>query len=239
MLQVKKNQIRSLIVLSVIIFYFILQVEHGSYVKSSGNSNKIMSKTKSNYTGFEELKPLMFFSRSVAYYFIDQKFGRVMFSTNDKVQVNISVQLNVYRDDYFISSHLIDKVQLEYDGLKVFYTSVTYSLYFDFKMSEINDVKSIENYKMEIFILNNIKKTKTQDPIELKIKNFRKIKNDPEIKYAMVCSKCFAFTDDSRAAHLKWWFEMNKQIGYSKVSFCNRSIPNTPAFNDIFYEYLC
>jgi hypothetical protein len=239
MLQVKRNQIRSLIILSVIIFYVFLRVEHGSYVKSSGNSNKIMSKTKSNYTDFEELKPFMFFSRSVAYYFVDQKFGRVMFLTNDKVQVNISVQLNVYRDNYSISSHLIDRVQLELDGYKIFDNSQTYSLYFDFEMSGINDLKSIENYKMEIFILNNIKKTKTQDPIELKIKNFRKIKNDPEIKYAMVCSKCYAFTEDSKAPQFKWWFEMNKQIGYSKVSFCNRSIPNTPTFNDIFYEYLC
>jgi hypothetical protein len=105
-----------------------------------------------------------------------------------------------------------------------------------FESERINFNNNPNDYKMEIFIRNNINSQTTQSPIELKIKNLRKINNDPKVEYAMICSKCFQYNDATSANTYKWWFELHKKIGYSKVRFCNNSIPNTPAYKDVFYE---
>jgi hypothetical protein len=67
-------------------------------------------------------------------------------------------------------------------------------------------------------------------------KNLGKAKNDHQIEYAMVCSICLTFPDDLYASSLKRWFKLHRQIGYLKFLFCNNSIPNNPAYNDVFYE---
>jgi hypothetical protein len=189
---------------------------------------------KPNNTNWEMLEPLMYFKRSVGYYFIDQQFGRAIFVVHiEQNKFNFTVGLNIYKDDYLIASHSIENVRVEIEKFKREYARVC-SVYFEFKWN--SSESEIKNHKMEIFIRNNENNHRTQSPIELKIKNLRKIKNDPKLEYAMVCSKCIRFSDDLFASSLKWWFELHRQIGYSKLRFCNSSIPNNLAFNDLFYE---
>jgi hypothetical protein len=203
--------------------------------------NKVESKSlekrvdyKPKNTNWEILEPLMYFKRSIGYYFIDQQFGRAMFLVHiEQNKFNFTIELNIYKDDYLITSHWIENVRVEIERFRRDHARVC-SIYFEFKWN--SSESEIKNHKMEIFIRNNENNHQTQSPIELKIKNMRKIKNDPKVEYAMVCSKCIQFNGDLLASSLKWWFELHRQIGYSKLRFCNNSIPNTSAFNDVFYE---
>jgi hypothetical protein len=196
---------------------------------------------KPNNIYWEKLEPLIFFKLSLGYYFIDKQYGRVLFLTHEQNKLNFTVRLYIYKKDYLILKNQIETPRIEMEIYKKMHARI-YSLYLDFKLEKsfeserMNFNNNPNDYKMEIFIRNNINNQTTQSPIELKIKNLRKIKNDPQVEYAMICSKCFQYNDDTPANTYKWWFELHKQIGYSKVRFCNNSIPNTPAYNDVFYE---
>jgi hypothetical protein len=175
----------------------------------------------------------------LGYYFIDQQFARIALVTNTQQNnFNLSIEMNIYKNDYLITKNNFETFRIVNERY-----GMCFSIYVDFKLDSLkserdNFINNPYDYKIDLFIRNNQKNQTTQSPIELKIKNFRKIKNDPEIEYGMVCTKCLIFPDDSYASSLKWWFELHRQTGYSKVQFCNNSIPNTPAYNDIFYEYL-
>jgi hypothetical protein len=180
----------------------------------------------------------------LGYYFIDEQFGRAIFLAHSKQnKYDFTIQLNIYKNDHVILTKQIETYRIEKEIFDAHHIRI-YSLYLDFKLADalesehVNFINNPNDYKMNIFIINNINNQTTQSPIELKIKNLRKIKNDPKVEYAMVCSKCFQYTDDTWPTNYKWWFELHKQIGYSKIRFCNNSIPNTPAYNDVFYEYL-
>jgi hypothetical protein len=196
---------------------------------------------KPNNTYWEKLEPLMYFKRSLGYYFIDKQLGRLMFATHfGQNAFKLSIELNIYKKDDLILKYEMDTIKIEIETFKIEHLRY-YSIGFDFKLELLDKerddfINNSKDYTMEIFIKNNKNNQTTQSPIELKIKNLRKIKNDPKIEYAMVCSKCFQFSDDSYASTLKWWLELHQQIGYSKIRFCNNSIPNTPAYNDLFYE---
>ena len=40
-----------------------------------------------------------------------------------------------------------------------------------------------------------------------------------------------------RHAHLHWWIETNKHIGYDKIILCNNSMPDTAAFRSLLAKY--
>jgi hypothetical protein len=196
---------------------------------------------KPNDTNWETLEPLMYFKRSIGYYFIDQQFGRLVFVTH-MYQNNFSflIEMNIYKNDILIAKHQIEEIRIEIESVKRDHIRM-YSPHFDFKLDSLeeerdNFINNLNDYKMEVFIKNYRNNHQTQSPIELKIKNLRKVKNDPKVEYAMVCGKCIQFSNDLWASVLRWWFELHLQIGYSKIRFCNNSIPNTPAYNDLFYE---
>jgi hypothetical protein len=194
-----------------------------------------------NNTYWEKLEPLMYFKRSLGYYFIDKQLGRLMFATHfEQNNFNLSIELNIYKNDDLILKDQIETIRIEIESFRDAHLRY-HSIYFDFETDSLDKerddfINNLRDYTMEIFIKNNKNNQTTQSPIELKIKNLRKAKNDPKIEYGMVCSKCLTFADDLYASSLKWWFELHRQIGYSKLRFCNNSIPNTPAYNDVFYE---
>jgi hypothetical protein len=196
---------------------------------------------KPNNTNWEKLEPLIYFKRSLGYYFTDKQLVRSMFVTHfEQNKFNFTIEMNIYKNDHLIANHWIQNVRTEMETFRREHLRM-YSMYFTFKQDSLeterdNFINNPKDFKMEIFIRNNENNHRTQSPIELKIKNMRKAKNDPKVEYAMVCSKCIQFSDDSLASSLKWWFELHRQIGYSKFRFCNNSIPNTPAYNDVFYE---
>jgi hypothetical protein len=196
---------------------------------------------KPNNTNWEKLEKLIYFKRSNSYYFIDKQLGRLMFATHSVQNTfNVSIELTIYKNDDFILKYKMDTIKIEIETFREQHMRY-YSIYFDFKLDSLGKerddfINNSRDYTMEIFIKNNKNNQTTQSPIELKIKNLHKIENDPQIKYAMVCSKCLAFLDDSFESTLRWWLELHRQIGYSKLRFCNNSIPNTPAYNDLFYE---
>ncbi|RNA05336.1 hypothetical protein BpHYR1_028021, partial [Brachionus plicatilis] len=51
------------------------------------------------------------------------------------------------------------------------------------------------------------------------------------------CSKCMYNTNLDDFDSVKWWIEMKKRIGFTKIGFCNNSIQNHQKYTDLFESY--
>lgn len=51
------------------------------------------------------------------------------------------------------------------------------------------------------------------------------------------CSKCMYQTSIDEFESIKWWLEMKKKTGYTKIGFCNNSIENHQKYTKLFDDH--
>ncbi len=53
----------------------------------------------------------------------------------------------------------------------------------------------------------------------------------------MICNKGVHLTKESDYLSLRWWIELNREIGYEKIFISNQSIENDPSFHELFKQH--
>ena len=174
---------------------------------------------------WEQLDKFTFFKRSAAYYFIDKRFLRVMFITSannvPEFEIDLIFHFKYGKSFKITLKNANSKKHDQWDKYRS--SSLNYDLsFFQSFKTDINKLYLNKNLlKMSIIIRDSkyeIISTKT--PIEVKIKYLR---SQPEESRegSTICSKCYYYYSDNFSyKHFEWWFELNKKIGYNKITFC-------------------
>ena len=89
------------------------------------------------------------------------------------------------------------------------------------------------NTNFSLKIIDNKLNSDIQNSINVKIKKF----NNNSKKNSIICSKCLYNYSNKRSESLKWWIELNKRLGYQKISLCNYSIENSDIYTNLFKKY--
>jgi len=183
---------------------------------------------------WEQMNHYVFFKRTSSYYIIEKSLLKAYFISKDTYNGSIDVILQIqYLDQSFSRTFVANNVQYEEKESRSDYRLKL--LTFKFNLLEtfgLDDYKMISNMFVYFRDGNNTNYS-TQYPLKVTIKRLQ-----TEVKSgSIICSKCFYFQNTNDHKFLRWWIELNKQIGYSKIVFCNQSIPNTKEFNQIFETY--
>jgi hypothetical protein len=190
---------------------------------------------------WEQLDKFTFFRRSAAYYFLDKRFLRVMFITSANNVPDFEIDL-IFHFKYGKSFKITlknanSKKHDQWDKYRS--SSLNYDLsFFQSFKTDINKLYIDKNLlKMSIIIRDAKYETiSTMTPIEVKIKYLR-TQPDETRTGSMICSKCYYYSDFLSYRHFEWWFELNKKIGYNKITFCNSTIPDTYEYRRLFDKF--
>lgn len=106
-------------------------------------------------------------------------------------------------------------------------TSYVYSIgNYLIKIIEINfeledKLTKLTDYEMLIDVYSLQSKARKSLPVEIKTSG----RSESSMKSsAIVCSKCFFLNSDNDYRNFAWWLQLNRMIGYKKVSFCENAI---------------
>jgi hypothetical protein len=190
---------------------------------------------------WEQIDKFTFFKRSAAYYFLDKRMLRVFYITSannvPEFEIDVIFQFK-YRKSFKITlKNANSKRHDQWDKYRS--SSLNYDLsFFQSFNTDINKLYLDKNLvKMSILIRDSkYEIISTQTPIEVKIKYLR-TQPDKKREGSMICSKCYYYSDYLSFKHFEWWFELNKKIGYNKITFCNSTIPDTYEYRRLFDKY--
>lgn len=145
--------------------------------------------------------------------FVDLGLLKFFYVASSRVPFNITTELSVHSQEgdvlrrenisdspsyvYSIGNYMIKIVEAKLPG----------------------DVVKEENDSMYLSFYSG--RQKTNVPLEVKIKTSGKYS---EKRSAIICSKCFFLNSEEDYRNFDWWLELNRNIGYEKVSFCENSI---------------
>ena len=186
---------------------------------------------------WESIGNFVFIKRSGGHYFYKEDTIRLHMLVKSYVKVKLSLDLTV--------ELLIQKVkhQIKLDETSVLLKRRSTRKGYSFVQMDAQFFLSthLENVDYENIIVSVIVKdaqsglsTKREIVLETKILEIVKDK----LSESMICSKCLSSkTSEDAARRLRWWIEINKQFGYSRISICNHSIENDPKLNSIFENY--
>ena len=195
-----------------------------------------------NYTlrnpTWEQMSSYIFFKRSAAFYIIEKSLLRLFFVSQLYAVNNLTfaIKLKIYQDDGLYTYINIKNGSItnhqRWDWYEFNSLNFNFSLLDYLEFDSYDDILK-SGLKFDLFIRDADKPDhKTWYPIEVRLKYIRSRPGHTK-KRSIVCSKCFYY-DPDKPTDLFWWVELNKQIGYKKIVFCNNSIPNTNEFNDLF-----
>lgn len=252
----KFRSIRS-ILLFLIFLIILLIVTQYYYIKSilfSKVSKRISTYQKINTDHSDEIDQChkqwfmlnnhMYFRPHLAYYYLDLKQLKMYYSRHLKFNYNLTLNINISIRNSNVSIKKSTKDYKTYlnqqiDGFNFLLESIVINnltlndLFSNNKqLALINDYKT--DLKIQVLIETQDQKSKLNQPIELRIKNFRE--SNKFKKKAMLCSKQFFF-DDNYSKSFAWWIELNRMHGYDKLVFYNHSIPNSKYLNDLFRKH--
>jgi hypothetical protein len=193
-----------------------------------------LSKIKPRNEVWEQMNHWIFFKRTSCYYIIEKSLLKAYFISKDTYNGSIDIILQIqYLDNSYSHAFVTNNVDYQEKESRSNYRLNL--LTFEFNLLEtfsLADYKMISNMFVNFRDGNNSNYS-TQYPLKATIKRLQtQVKSG-----SIVCSKCFYFQNRNDHKFLRWWIELNKQIGYSKIVFCNQSIPNTKEFNQIFDAY--
>ena len=253
----KRKKLTQSIVLSsiVLVFYYLLNYDNDGFEYLSltqDDLNKISLNEKEafknvsfssvdyceNSQDWEILDDDIFFKRDASYYFNDQEYLLLHLITNKHGSFNLKFLVSVLFNQTKIAKVLIKN--FKFYKYEVFGNDGSCNLFevkSFFKLNSIlekfNILSEIDKINLKVKIKYNSQITKV--PIKLKIKNL-KSKQISKSQHSMICSKIYELKDDDYKI-MKWWFEMNKKIGFSKIVIYNTSIENSKKFQDLFSSY--
>ena len=190
-----------------------------------------------NNLQWEILEEFIFFKRSASYYFKDKQYILLHFFTHYKETFNMRLIVNVIHNDKIIHKVILDNSK--YYRYKVYGNNGFYDLY-DVR-SEFNLFQILERLKLEseigrinLQVIIESDSGKTEIPIDLKIKNLRESYFSKD--HSMICSRTLVLSN-AELKSLKWWFELNKKMGLTKIVIYNNSIENSVEYKKIFQDY--
>ena len=187
---------------------------------------------------WEILDDDIFFRRDASYYFNDQEYVLLHIIANKDPNLNLQFIVYVLLNDIIVAKVLIKNFKFykyEVFGNDGFYNLFEVKSYFKLNsiLEKFNILPEIDKINLEVKIKYNSQITKV--PIKLKIKNI-KSKQISKNQQSMICSKIYQLKNDDYKT-MKWWFEINKKIGFNKIVIYNNSIQNSKKFQDLFSYY--
>jgi hypothetical protein len=191
---------------------------------------------------WEQLDKFTFFRRSSAYYFLDKRFLRVFYITSANNVPNFEIELILhFKFDKSFKLRLKNADSKKHDQWgKYRSSSLNYDLSFTQSFNtDINQLflnKHLIGMSMLVRNMDDARWT-TLTPIDVKIKFLRSKTSGKVRQGSAICSKCYYYTDKESYKHFEWWFELNKHIGYDKITFCNNSIPDVYEYKVLFKKY--
>jgi hypothetical protein len=192
------------------------------------------------YGEWENLGVNVFFKRTAVYYFMDTNMFHMLMLVKSGIKtINYSLNVKVidkkssFREkvtNLVLNSKAIS-VNLVFVIGEYNYTSLSAKV--DFSSLNI-DIKEQDSIRIQIMVEDQSTKNKTDQPLEAKIKNMTN--SYTQKKGSMICTKCYHFTESKHYLSLRWFIELNREIGYEKIFMCNHSIENHPSFDKLFRD---
>jgi hypothetical protein len=174
------------------------------------------------------IRNILFVKRTAVFYITNLKLLRIHAISRPQTRLQPQLIFKVDNNSINItieSSEITSKWSVEE------YNFITIDFKFDLsKYCGIENMKKLDlRVKIQDLQLNqNISKD-----LKVKIKSTESLAK----KSAMICGKCLHLKKSSDLMLLKWWIDLNKQIGYEKIFLCNHSIENDATFHKLFSQY--
>ena len=170
-----------------------------------------------------------FFKRTSTFFFNDANLLTFTYLTHSKSSLQLLFTFNIYLNDDRLITKEISNLTRSVGKRKNYGISYIYYRFDNQTYFQIKD--KIKKFEIKIKDLNTKKATK--EFIQVRIKNiFSKDK-----KGVFYCSKCMYNTKLDDFESIKWWIEMKKKVGYTKIGFCNNSIENHEKYTKLFEDH--
>jgi hypothetical protein len=191
------------------------------------------------YGEWERISNLVFFKRTAVYYFIDAELLTIHMLKRPSNDFNFTLHIEVYENLDDFTSNQIASFYSDSNDLKTRQQS-NFSRYLEYDYSvlslsitptRLNISASSPNIKMYVRVADRSIMRETKRHLLVKIKHLANPLDSK--KSSMICTKCYAMKKSEDYLSFRWWLELNRQIGYEKISVCNQSIENAPEFHDL------
>lgn len=225
------------IICCIVIVAFVLHLLFGTlYEKVTENTIEELNSFDKlcDSTGeWEMIGRDIFIKRSGVFYFYDAKFLRIHLIKNSrrkfwfKLEIFILDQNDVVLFKNRSRAHKT-VVNMQWHVKEYDYSVITSHVDLPF----INVY--CENIKMAIRITESASKKKTRSLLNVKVKRLRE--NSSTKKGNVLCSKSYHFKTNDYLT-LRWWIELNKQMGHEKIFMWDHDIVKNPEFDALFLAY--
>ena len=191
---------------------------------------------------WEQMNEWIFFKRSSAYYIIEDNLFKIYLISKDNFKLNVDITLKGDTVDKWSKKFTIHNLAYEQKEVRLNYNlnmlSFKFNLLEYFNFEDYDEVLKRGNFNLTAYFsqTGNLN-YRTQYPINVNIKYIKSKNGSSKKNGSIICSKCLYFKNNDDYKYLLWWLELNKQIGYTKVIFCNQSIPDTKGFRHLFETY--
>ena len=190
---------------------------------------KNISKERYFNEEWESLKNRQFFKKASLFYFSDLNLLMINFiSLNQESSFYVQVFLKS-ADNEFSKIYKTSQIKKIYRIASAEFKILMLNL----DPESINFLNKNKNTTFSIKILDNHLESNIQNSISVKIKKFQSSSK----KNLIICSKCLFNYSNKKSGSLKWWIELNKRLGYQKISLCNYSIENSDVYAKMFEKY--
>jgi hypothetical protein len=226
----------------------ILESFDQEILKKQGDNNGLTSGGAANLTfdeqcdlqgEWERIGRLVFIKRTAVYYFSDAELLTIHKLKESSFDFKLTVHIVVYET---LNNVTINQLASSYSNLSEIKTK--HSKFYEYSYSVIslnvhparlNISARSENIKMYVKLVDYVTRRETKGYLPVKIKTLTTAFSSK--KSAMICSKCYFINRQDDYMSFRWWVDLNRRIGYQKISICNHSISNEPSFRNLFETY--
>jgi hypothetical protein len=169
-----------------------------------------------------------YFRRNLAFYYPDiKKIVLYLERRSTFTKLNLSIDIDIKFKNAINKKYKTRGISTK--PIAVYETYSFESVVGSFELDN-NLVKEILTIKCVI----SDKKNKKSDEINLKIKNFNNnLKNS-----SIICSDIYRYINRVHVGQLKWWIELNKMLGYSKIVIYENSIEDYSELRELLDDKL-
>jgi hypothetical protein len=200
------------------------------------------------YGEWLQLTPNCFIKKSFSFYLADKDEYRtfLLIRKNNPV-MNIDLVFEIRQNGQLLMSHFHNSTHEErirsgwfvdeyghtvmskkINLRKIISDGLAKNLTFDFDTHK-------KSLNITVSFIDRSSGNRSVNSVPVVIKSIEKIDKSRQ-RSALLCSRCFYFKSTDYKKFF-WWVELNRLSGYNRIVICNNSIPNTLAFQKIFFKY--
>ncbi|CAF0932062.1 unnamed protein product [Brachionus calyciflorus] len=172
-----------------------------------------------------------FFKRTSTFYFNDANLLTFTYFTHSNSRLKLIFYFKIELKNEKIIVKKISNLTLSVSKIQNYGISYIYYRFDNETYLQLKD--NIKQFQIKIKDIQTNKTTK--EFIQVRVKNMNLFSKDK--KGVFLCSKCMYNTKVDDLNSVKWWIQMKKQAGYTKIGFCNNSIENNHQYTELFEEY--